>query len=427
MHGWILPINPITFLKNCGISPTRGFLPDPDLQEDLRLGDKEKREMPDYIKGLVLEYENIVCNLPKLLVAGRLREELKRVGRFEANRIYNFGKEDIACLGRPTLDLLMRDFSFLGHAFVHGSLCERPLDRLPSPFAILWFWISQTCGRPPVLSYDSYALCNWKRLERSGPIALGNIALIRNFLGGFDEDWFILVHVDIEARAGLIPLSIVRALQAVSQDSPEELELSLGRIARALRQMHEVLSRMPEGCDPYIYYNRVRPFIHGWKDNPAFPDGVVYGGVQEYNGEPQKFRGETGAQSSIIPSVDAVLDIPHEEDKLTIYLREMRDYMPPGHRIFIKTIEKATEGGLSVREYVRRKKLDCPALRDAYKECLSWLVQFRSKHLQYAAQYVQKQTQSDAGNPTEVGTGGTPFMPYLKKHDDDTLKVLKEF
>ena len=24
-------------------------------------------------------------------------------------------------------------------------------------------------------------------------------------------------------------------------------------------------------------------------------------------------------------------------------------------------------------------------------------------------------------NPTEVGTGGTPFMPYLKKHLEETL------
>ena len=34
------------------------------------------------------------------------------------------------------------------------------------------------------------------------PIELGNIALLQNFLGGMDEEWFILVHVDIEARAG---------------------------------------------------------------------------------------------------------------------------------------------------------------------------------------------------------------------------------
>ena len=57
-------------------------------------------------------------------------------------------------------------------------------------------------GREPILSYASYALWNWRRLDESGPIALGNIALLQHFLGGLDEAWFILIHVDIERRAG---------------------------------------------------------------------------------------------------------------------------------------------------------------------------------------------------------------------------------
>ena len=34
---------------------------------------------------------------------------------------------------------------------------------------------------------------------------------------------------------------------------------------------------MPERCDPYIYFHRVRPYIHGWKDNPALGAGLIYG------------------------------------------------------------------------------------------------------------------------------------------------------
>ena len=59
-------------------------------------------------------------------------------------------------------------------------------------------------------------------------------------------------------------------------------------------------------------------------------------------------------------------------------------------------------------------------LVDAYDECVELVRGFRAKHLKYAATYIQHQAQAGATNPTEVGTGGTPFMRYLKKHRDET-------
>jgi indoleamine 2,3-dioxygenase len=56
--------------------------------------------------------------------------------------------------------------------------------------------------RPPILSYDGHALYNWKRFRKDQPIALGNIDTIQNFVHVYDEHWFILVHVEIEALAG---------------------------------------------------------------------------------------------------------------------------------------------------------------------------------------------------------------------------------
>ena len=130
--------------------------------------------------------------------------------------------------------------------------------------------------------------------------------------------------------------------------------------------------------------------------------------------QPQKFRGETGAQSSIIPSLDAALGVTHKSDPLRVYLQEMRDYMPPKHRAFID----ALAAGPSIRKYV----MDQASARDVYNECLAWVEKFRSKHLEYAASYIHRQSQKSRSNPTEVGTGGTPFMPYLKKHVVETGK-----
>ena len=186
--------------------------------------------------------------------------------------------------------------------------------------------------------------------------------------------------------------------------------------------MYKVLLRMQENCDPFIYYHRVRPYIHGWKDHPALPGGLIYEGVQAYSGKPQQFRGETGAQSSIIPSLDAALGILHADDPLRPYLMEMRNYMPPKQRAFIE----AVENGPSIRQYVQKNLRHHPSLRESYNACIVLIERFRSKHLEYAALYVQKQSMRSPYNPTERGTGGTPFLPYLKKHRDETVRHMLE-
>jgi indoleamine 2,3-dioxygenase len=170
----------------------------------------------------------------------------------------------------------------------------------------------------------------------------------------------------------------------------------------------------------------VRPYIHGWKNHPDLPAGVIYEGVTAYGGQPQQFRGETGAQSSIIPALDATLGVRHKEDMLSSYLLEMREYMPPAHRAFIESLEnRAMDGGgpegrNGIRPFVERAGR--ASLTGVYNTCVELVEKFRSLHLEYAATYIFKQAQTDAKNPHAVGTGGTPFMPYLKKHRDETAE-----
>jgi indoleamine 2,3-dioxygenase len=226
----------------------------------------------------------------------------------------------------------------------------------------------------------------------------------------------VLIHVAIEAAAGPGLAAIVAAQRAVANKEPERVADQLAIIAKSIEAMNRVLLRMPEHCDPYIYFRRVRPYIHGWANQPSLPSGMVYEGVEEYAGKPQYFRGETGAQSSIIPALDAALGITHAEDMLRSYLNEMRDYMPPKHRGFIE----AVEAGAPVREYVLRHSETHPTLRDLYNAAIDEVGKFRSTHLEYAHSYINKQTRGDARNPNSVGTGGTPFMPYLTKHRNET-------
>ena len=202
----------------------------------------------------------------------------------------------------------MRILSFAGHAYVWETPGQ-PAIKLPSHLAQPWYEIAQKLGRPPVLSYASYALDNWRRLDQTKPIQLDNIVLLQNFLGGLDEEWFVVVHIQIEQQAGPGLEGLVQAINAASKWNDDEVLLGLQALASAQAAMRDTLLRMKERCDPYVYYTRVRPYIHGWKNSPSLPDGLIYDNVKTYAQQPQQLRGETGAQSSIVPCLDAGLGI----------------------------------------------------------------------------------------------------------------------
>jgi indoleamine 2,3-dioxygenase len=171
---------------------------------------------------------------------------------------------------------------------------------------------------------------------------------------------------------------------------------------------------MTDRCDPYIYYNRVRPYIHGLKGNPAIGEGLVYEGVDKYEGKPQLFRGQTGSQSSIVPTMDALLGISHENDPLREFLDELHQYRPPKHRQFIEEVARRSK----VRAAVAGSGQ--PGLVELYDDIIDHVQKFRTRHLEYAASYINKQAMGADGNPVDIGTGGTPFMKYLKKHRDES-------
>ena len=320
----------------------------------------------------------------------------------------------------------MRILSFAGHAYVWESP-EHPAGALPAQLAQPWYDVAQRVGRPPVLSYASYALDNWRRLDTSKPIELDNIVLLQNFLGGLDEEWFVLVHVQIERQAGPGLAGLVQAMTAAALDRESEVLIGLRALASAQTGMRDTLLRMKERCDPYVYYTRVRPYIHGWKNSPSLPDGLQYDGVSAYGAKPQPFRGETGAQSSIVPCLDAGLGIAHASDPLTVYLQEMRDYMPPRHRAFLQSLEQAVDhrGRPLLAGYVRDRRTQSPDLWAAYCSCVELLAHFREIHIGYADSYIHRQHQAHDSNPTGVGTGGTPFMTYLQKHLDETKQAIE--
>ena len=308
----------------------------------------------------------------------------------------------------------MSHLSFIAHAYIWGA--KNPSKVLPEVIARPWVQLSSILGRPPILNYASYCLDNWYRINPKENISLENVGLLNNFLGGVDEDWFVTIHVCIEDAAGDAINAATKLAKLNNEHTVNDFSVHLRTIIKSLRKVNTIFSRMPEKCDPYIYYHRVRPFIFGTKDNPDLKKGLIY--QNQFENKPQFFRGETGAQSSIMPFLDGALGIYHTQDHLRHYLNEMRDYMPPEHRKAIEYVEEISNAKALIYE---SKKLI-----NEYNKCLEEIRIFRAQHLEFAATYIHKQSQIKnpfgRGGSTITGTGGTPFMKYLKKHRDETQK-----
>ena len=305
----------------------------------------------------------------------------------------------LALMEDPEIERLFVLFSYFASAYVHapGLL---PVNRLPSYLAVPLVKISKKLDRLPILSYASYCLHNWRRLDAAKLIALGNIELLQNFSlagdGKKDEDWFILVHVDIEARAGAALCAVHSAPAVLARNDPAEMIALLEATAASLNAMNKTMARMPDGCSPEVYFRKVRPYIFGFEN-------LIYEGC--FEDKPQNYRGETGAQSSIVPTMLAALGIRHKDSLLTQHLEDMRQYMPKPHREFIRA-------QVSVRGFVMQH--GAHRMSEIYNECVRELLAFRSRHFEYAVNYIEKKV----ANP--IATGGTPYIPWLHQLIEET-------
>jgi indoleamine 2,3-dioxygenase len=383
---------PLMALDKYDMSAERGFLCRYDADEVVLPGDWKQAA-------------NVALSLPQLLTTGRVRHLLLR----------GLPDLDEAAVGQLTDEMAraaMAHYSFMVQSYVWGEADAASV--LPEKLARPMCALAERLGQQPLLPYSSYVLDNWALHDPLGPIDLSNIYVLQNFLGGQDENWFILVHVAIEARAGAALARMGPILDTVSKGDAAGATKLLKETAEVWSDLKAIFDRMPERCDPYAYFERVRPYIHGWKDNPALPDGVLYEGVTQHAGQSQSYRGQTGSQSSIVPSMDALLGIGHAADPMKAYLDELHIYRPPGHRRFIDDLRQQSD----LRAFVIGA--EDAELSRAYNSNVQAVADFRSRHLEYAASYINKQNRNSTGNDTDVGTGGTPFMKYLKKHRDET-------
>lgn len=365
-------------LDSFEVSPERGFLPVQD--PSFTFGGDAEAHLRDL--------ESIGAQIPELLQSHKLRETVQRMKLIRPDVFEHLDKRRLL--------MAARIYAFLASAYVH-QIDEPKVKIIPKNVAAPLYDLSKRVGRKfPILSYDLYALNNWRRIDPRGPIQVENLDTSQKFVRIPDEPWFILIHVEIEAKAAPAIRAIGNLQQAVLRHDTDSLKFALDTIAEALGSMIKTLTRMPEGNSPDVYAFAFRPYIQMFQ-------GIRYEGVKELPPMPT-FRGETGAQSSIIPSLDVALGVKHAKTDLTDYVTDMRNYMPKKHREFIEAVE-ASERAHPLRMFLMKRGRG--GIIDSYNTCLEKIMEFRQKHLEFAVSYIQSKV-TDAS-----GTGGTPFMKWL--------------
>jgi len=368
---------------NCWqVTAESGFLITPDPITDLGLVDTRLDD--DIVETL----ETIAEDLPDLIVDGYIREVMDNMPVFDLSPARN---RDPRIIER--LHLL---YTYFVNAYVHMG--DEPDKRIPAGIAVPVVWLSEQVNRPPMLSYAGMVLNNWRRIQAHEALSLDNLELLQTFTRLYDEQWFFMVHVAIEAQAGGLLIALKRAHQAVEDDDVQEVLACLRVIRQGLVEITKTFHQMPEHCDPDLYYQQVRQPLFGLND-------VIFEGVEKYRGEPQTFMGGSGAQSTIIPAVLAGLGVEHQATQLTHYLSAIRSYMPQQHQDFVNCL--TTD---SLRDYCKEHL----HLQDAYNHCLRQVMTFRRAHFYYARTYIFEKSTDP------VGTGGTAFMDFLNVLIEET-------
>ncbi|KAF9916351.1 hypothetical protein BX616_003983 [Lobosporangium transversale] len=356
----------------------------------------------------------------------------------------------------------------LAHSYVWGSGLDIA-QSIPEPLAVPWQAISDILDIPPVLTYASNDLWNWKLKDPQGPYDIENLDTIVTMTGTADETWFDIVSVSVEVEGGAALQPLLDAMQAVREDDLPTVTAHLKVALLQLSKVGKILARMFEKCDPAVFYWKIRKFLAG-SENMAtlgLPNGLEYKGV---SGGPKHHMGATAGQSSLFPSFDLIFGIDHYDSNgnsagantgkaPNTLLAKMRAYMPGPHRAFLSHLGRVA----NLRDYVLTKKalledsehsVQIKELIENYDACVHQIKLFRDTHIQVVTRYIltqarrgppegwedyrvkvdtnveekkaegikasQDQQKDEGHEPAIQGTGGSDLMPFLKTNRDET-------
>lgn len=376
---------------------------------------------------LPLEYNILNILLEKMKITNKNSDNLLAKNQFKETvdkilpilNLENVNKKEL-------LAALFRDYCFIASAYslesshfnLNNGIYGEASEVLPKSISIPLKILSKKLNVLPWLDYAyGYGLNNAilknQSLDKGEP---NSYSTIRMFNGNNSESGFINTHVAmVSYTPELLKFQqdiLENAYNIKNNDSSyENLQVALNNHYTIFLKIIESLNKMWIACKKSDYLS-FRTFIMGQKGNSKiYPSEKIYFTNEDDSLKEYSFRGETGAQDSIIPSIDNLFQIKYPNNKLTEYLFELRKYRPKDHQEYIEYNRKMANDIDLINVIKKNKQCALALLRN-----LNVLRLFRRKHWNLTKMYIIKNTKHP------VATGGTPITTWLPNQLGATLE-----
>ena len=285
---------------------------------------------------------------------------------------------------------------------------------LPSQLSEPFVLVSEKLDVYPFIDYHyAYSLGNYVKIDSSKGYEWENLAMAAKFSGMDDERGFIMLHVDINQHSPQLVGSILDFSKSKDNSGVNQ---SLNNCLSSMKSINERRQIMWQ-ASRWKHYNDFRVFIMGIKGNDEiFGDGVIYEVVSE---EPVQYRGQTGAQDTIIPTADiftGVIDY-YPSNELTKYLLDLRSYRPKCIQNFFSDL----------KDEMNENRLFNSIKKSKNEEGLCLLIQildeiyyFRNGHWQFVQKYIMANTKY------AKATGGTPIISWIPNQITAVLNYMSD-
>jgi len=336
---------------------------------------------------------------------------------------------------------LFRDYSFAASSYIlepcHHTYLETGdygigESELPAKLAKPQVELAKRLGyKQPLLDYGhGYALYNWqykngkdadptsdkfqnKDIIKDPQDLLSEMNVIRNFHGCGNEDGFILNHVAIVSSTNKQFAANELIMDGLAEKDRAKFNRGLVKLDKFLKEIESSFMHMWKESRPARYLD-FRTFIMGIQGNTdIFPNGVIYRGC--FDDKPQAFRGETGAQDSIIPAVDSCLGLSYPNNSLTSYLFELRDYRPYTHQDYINWLAEQSSKH-DIKSFAMADSHSAFLMLKAMHKTFT----FRHLHFNMVKKYIIDNTKYPRA------TGGTPITTWLPNQTGACLEYCED-